>query len=513
MTGPIADAPPMAHAVSGSLGSALALLLLYPLERARVELQTLTASSAEDDDNYSNNNDNVDGSGDNDDGSFQSTAQSVQQRMSRQTQPLLAQERLEWAARGGGGTPVASEQGVVCVLPPLRRGDEKEERKKQSTLASSSDDELSWESCHRHFAVGDDVIPVTSSEEGEIPPSIASAAAAVGLQHQELQPSNQRQKQKQKLGLLSCLVQLHQRGELYHGVTPVVTTLVASNFVFFYMHSFLKQLLIPDDKYKAAATSDGSSRKKLHLSLLASSLAGIINVLLTNPLWVANLRIVTSGNNNQDTETAKSNNNLWQEIKHVVQTEGWAHLWNGTPASLLLVSNPVIQFFAYEQLKNQLLLSLRARHATKNSVALKPLEAFVLGALAKAISTILTYPLQLTQTVLRVQKQELVKRSESVTSDDATPTTSTTSGQKPKYPHTTHYRTTLDCLLKIYKNKGLEGWFAGMRTKLLQTVLTAALTFLTYEQIIRAIMAVHKALSVKGVHHHSIKQSYRAPVP
>jgi hypothetical protein len=35
---------PLAHAVGGSLGSALALLLLYPLERARIELQSSAAS-------------------------------------------------------------------------------------------------------------------------------------------------------------------------------------------------------------------------------------------------------------------------------------------------------------------------------------------------------------------------------------------------------------------------------------------------------------------------------------
>ena len=31
--------PPLIHAVAGSLGGALALLLFYPLERARIEMQ------------------------------------------------------------------------------------------------------------------------------------------------------------------------------------------------------------------------------------------------------------------------------------------------------------------------------------------------------------------------------------------------------------------------------------------------------------------------------------------
>ena len=37
--------PPIVHAIAGSIGSALALLLFYPLERARIELQTQAAKA------------------------------------------------------------------------------------------------------------------------------------------------------------------------------------------------------------------------------------------------------------------------------------------------------------------------------------------------------------------------------------------------------------------------------------------------------------------------------------
>ena len=39
------EAPPIVHALGGSIGSALALLLFYPLERARIEIQSKAAAA------------------------------------------------------------------------------------------------------------------------------------------------------------------------------------------------------------------------------------------------------------------------------------------------------------------------------------------------------------------------------------------------------------------------------------------------------------------------------------
>ena len=123
-----------------------------------------------------------------------------------------------------------------------------------------------------------------------------------------------------------------------------------------------------------------------------------------------------------------------------------------------MVSNPVIQFFCYEQLKLARLAATNAHKAALGEDTLRsvlpPIEAFFAGALAKGVATVTTYPLQLTQTVLRLDPQ---------------------------------YKGTLDCLVQIYKRGGYKELFTGMRAKLLQTVLTAAFTFLTYEQILGAV--------------------------
>ncbi|CAB9527453.1 Peroxisomal membrane protein PMP34 [Seminavis robusta] len=446
----IADtAPPLAHAIGGSLGSALALLLLYPLERARVEMQTRDATPP-------------------------SSATDINDKV----QPL----RVAKETSRGGGTVDVLQVAPIIIPPPGRNNNDTKPKESEPQQGSLSEE--SWSSC-RGDTEGMGVVSASSSLEYEakaeqqevqhLQKTKKSSSSLAAVTSKAASTTN-----NNKLGILACIYQLHRKKQLYRGVTPVVTTMALSNFVFFYFHSFLKQLLIL--KHKQSTTS-------LQLSLLASSLAGIANVLLTNPLWVANLRIVTSSGNNNSKYAEESN--LWKELRSIVQKEGWTHLWNGTPASLLLVSNPVIQFVAYEQLKTRLLQHLRGGGRRQTS-ALKPLEAFLLGALAKAISTVLTYPLQLAQTILRVQKDN----SPATTRKGEESTTTTTVANSSSSEEA--YRGTLDCLIKIYRRKGLEGWFSGMQTKLLQTVLTAAFTFLTYEQILRAIMAVHRSIRLRG---------------
>jgi len=324
--------PPLAHAISGSLGSALAILLLYPLERVRIELQSSASASID--------------------------------------------------HQNAGDDP--EEQHCADGHSP------------KSSASSES-----WVSCNEELEVSNHTVP--------------SRAA----------PSEARQET-----LLACLLRLHSRGDMYRGVGPVVSTLAASNFVFFFMHQAVKRFL--------------GKRKSAWRALAASTLAGIVNVLITNPLWVANLRIVQGSNNKS----------LLREVHAIYKSEGPASLWNGTTTSLLLVSNPVIQFFCYEQLKQMLIRRRQGRQR------LTPLEAFILGALAKALSTVATYPLQLAQVLLRLQDS----------SDQ-------------------NYSGTMGCLRHLAEEKGLSALFTGLKAKLLQTCMTAALTFLSYEQILSAVQS------------------------
>lgn len=153
-------------------------------------------------------------------------------------------------------------------------------------------------------------------------------------------------------------------------------------------------------------------------NLLIASVAGVLNILCTLPIWVVNTRMTL----------ARKGSSGYTSIPHAFRTivaeEGVAALYKGLVPSLILVSNPAIQFLAYEQLVVLLSRYYRARHRTTATVlsavrtthantpttlpipptplpALSSLDFFVLGAVSKAVATVATYPYQVVKVSAR----------------------------------------------------------------------------------------------------------------
>ena len=404
--------PPIVHAIGGSVGSALALLLFYPLERARIEMQSEAATTHRPSPSSSSDDDD---------------------------------EEESWASAGSDRFVDASE---LESLSSSSSSQEQTEQQQVSTI-------------HKH------------PEQQH-------------LRTPALQPHK-------KAGLIQCVLNLWKRHELYRGVSPIVTTLAISNFIFFFVNAAMKQLLllpvVGDHQHKPSLV-----RHRRYWSLVASCLAGIINVLMTNPLWLVSTRLAIGKKHNNNNH--KKSSSLWTELVSVVQSQGWRHLWTGTGTSILLVSNPVIQFFLYEQIKEVLLLSKQQqqqRNCNDNNnmilndpiTTLGPLQAFVTGALAKAVATITTYPLQLTQSLLRLQQQQQSTTTRTTTS------TYTKQSQPQSQQQQQYYTGIADCLRQLLQKDGPAGWYHGMRAKLLLNILTAAFTFLTYEEILQSVHHLH----------------------
>jgi len=88
------------------------------------------------------------------------------------------------------------------------------------------------------------------------------------------------------------------------------------------------------------------------------------------------------------------------EILHVdgmlkiYKSNGVGSLWSSLIPSLLLTSNPAIHYMIYERIKRKL-----------STRQLSALNFFLIAALSKTIATVITYPLQLIQTKMRVIEQ------------------------------------------------------------------------------------------------------------
>ncbi|XP_052262418.1 peroxisomal membrane protein PMP34-like isoform X2 [Dreissena polymorpha] len=215
---------------------------------------------------------------------------------------------------------------------------------------------------------------------------------------------------------------------LYRGLVPVLTTISCSYFVYFYTYNCLKTAFIGKEK--------PSSIKDLSFAFIA----GVVNVLVTTPLWVVNTRLKLQGaimetEDLHDNQHAKYRGILDCLVK-VARQEGVWSLWNGTKPSIVLASNPAIHFMVYEAVKRYF------QHAF-NQTELSGLVYFVIGAIAKTVATV-------------------------------------------RYRQSNNSSSTWDALMDIARTHGMSGLYKGMEAKLLQTVFTAALMFMVYEKLTAA---------------------------
>jgi len=252
------------------------------------------------------------------------------------------------------------------------------------------------------------------------------------------------QRKKTIAGMLQEIYSNEGLQGLYRGYAPVIESLFCSNFVYFYTFHGLKRV----------ANTEGSIIKDLLLAMVSGS----VNVLTTTPLWVVNTRMKMQGAKVEGHQTLEHRKykGLIDGLFRIAHSEGIGGLWSGTLSSLILVINPAIQFMAYEGIKRRLVERYGEKHLSSTTV-------FMVGAAAKALATILTYPIQLVQA-----KQRHGHNYEGLP-------------QKAGVIRLVSY---------ILQNFGFKGLFKGLEAKILQTVLTAALMFVAYEKIAAVVFAV-----------------------
>lgn len=236
---------------------------------------------------------------------------------------------------------------------------------------------------------------------------------------------------------------------LYRGWFPVISSLCCSNFVYFYTFNSLKKVMI-----------SGQQRSRPGKDLLMGIIAGAVNVILTTPMWVVNTRLKLQGVKFRNEELHQTHyRGIFDAFSQIIANEGVSTLWNGTLPSLVLVLNPAVQFMFYEAMK---------RRAGKGNRKISSAEIFLIGAIAKAIATTATYPLQTVQAILRFGQYKADGKGGLIGS--------------------------LSNVIKLFldrvKNQGFFGLYKGLEAKLLQTVLTAALMFVVYEKITAATFKV-----------------------
>ncbi|KAI8660699.1 hypothetical protein NCS57_01047800 [Fusarium keratoplasticum] len=156
---------------------------------------------------------------------------------------------------------------------------------------------------------------------------------------------------------------------LYAGMNGALLGVASTNFAYFYWYTIVRTL------YFKSRGSDVHPSTIVELAL--GAVAGAIAQIFTIPVAVVTTR--------QQTATKEDRKGLLATAREVIDgPDGVSGLWRGLKASLVLVVNPAITYGAYERLKDTFF---------PGKTTLRPAEAFLLGAMSKALATIATQPL------------------------------------------------------------------------------------------------------------------------
>lgn len=244
---------------------------------------------------------------------------------------------------------------------------------------------------------------------------------------------------------LDCIYKVIERegiSGLYRGLHSALFGVGVSNAVYFYWYNTLKKLLL---EYQQRSTLLPMS------NLGVASVAGILNVFCTHPIWVINTRATLAHKQHK-------NKSMIEICSDIINEEGYTALYKGLIPSLILVSNPAIQFVVYEQL-----IRVLQKRNNNSTLHLTVTQYFVLGAIAKAAATVLTYPYQV------VKSREQALRGKSSIN-------------------------TWQLILRIYREEGILAFFNGMPAKMSQTVTNSAFMFTIYERLVRIILLLLQAM-------------------
>ncbi|XP_020204677.1 peroxisomal adenine nucleotide carrier 1, partial [Cajanus cajan] len=254
-------------------------------------------------------------------------------------------------------------------------------------------------------------------------------------------PSLHHPKYRNFCDVLTEAISSGQVSSLYQGIGTKNLHSFVSQFVYFYGYSYFKNLYMD----KRCSKSIGAKA-----NLVIAAIAGACTVIVTQPLDRASSRMQASA---------------FGKSKGLLKTlaEGtWSDAFDGLCISLLLSSNPAIQYTVFDQLKQRALGSTRDKDDKGLSTSsLSAFMAFLLGAISKSVATFLTYP--------AIRCKVMIQAADM---DEATSKTKKKS-----------QKTVFGVLYAIWKREGILGYFKGLQAQILKTVLSSALLLMIKEKI------------------------------
>lgn len=275
-------------------------------------------------------------------------------------------------------------------------------------------------------------------------------------------------------GTMNQIVQNEGITGLFRGAAAKCTETGFKNFVFFYIYDALNQMA-------KARVKKLTTPQKLFLGYAA----GVGNTLLTMPLEVLSTKV----------QVVNSNVGVFGVLQEILEDEGVAGLFKGLGFNILLCCNPAIQNTCFDQLKDKLLKRAMIHGVDKPS--LTPFQGFMLGCVAKAIATIITFPLVRLKTMLQAGYDPEAKSPSSLRKMTRTRTSSTELRKRRSRTSSTEmlrsisFRSDLDPETQSLFMRFTQ-LYRGIGAALMKSVLGAGLLYMTKDQIALIVIKIFK---------------------
>ncbi|KAI0245870.1 peroxisomal membrane protein PMP47B [Lactifluus subvellereus] len=235
---------------------------------------------------------------------------------------------------------------------------------------------------------------------------------------------------------------------LYNGLDSSLLGIAVANGVYYYFYESTKGVIV--------RSRSGTEALSTLESILAGLISGSATTVISNPVWVIQAAQTVSGMNAISGEASAPSPSrrlgVLATAAHLLHTGGPAAFFRGLTPALVLVVNPVLQYTFFEQLKNALVR--RRRMAGRMGPLLTDWDFFLLGAVSKFVATGVTYPYIVVKSRLQAGHATAER-----------------------------YRSALHGLRTIIAEEGIGGIYKGVGSKLLQSVLTAAILFASQRRI------------------------------
>ncbi|KAG5837583.1 hypothetical protein ANANG_G00240870 [Anguilla anguilla] len=243
-------------------------------------------------------------------------------------------------------------------------------------------------------------------------------------------------------GPLRCLkLILEKEGprSLFKGLGPNLVGVAPSRAIYFAAYSYSKE------KLNIVLEPDSSP-----VHMVSAALAGFIAITATNPIWLLKTRLQL------DASRGEQRMSVAECVRRVYRCDGPRGFYRGMSASYAGVSETVMHFVVYENLKHRLMEAKASASTDSDDQAVRDASDFarlmLAAATSKTFATTVAYPHEVIRTRLREEGSR--------------------------------YRAFFQTFSMVTKEEGYQALYRGLTTHLLRQIPNTAIVMCAYEVVV-----------------------------